>query len=95
MLDDSKNSISPWDQYTPHVPDGCTIEVGSSEFEEMEAKGINELDKICFVLIAGGLGERLGYSQIKISLPISIIPDDYSYLRYYCKYVQAFQDRAR
>ena len=32
----------------------------------MENEGLKELHKTGFVLIAGGLGERLGYSGIKI-----------------------------
>jgi UDP-sugar pyrophosphorylase len=39
----------------------------------MEKTGLAELERVCFVLIAGGLGERLGYSGIKISLPVVII----------------------
>jgi UDP-sugar pyrophosphorylase len=36
-----------------------------------EHEGVKELHKTGFVLIAGGLGERLGYSGIKIDLPVS------------------------
>ena len=49
----------------------------------MEKLGLNELEKLCFVLIAGGLGERLGYSGIKIALPVCTIEEDYTYMRYY------------
>ena len=45
---------------------------------------MQELSKVCFVLIAGGLGERLGYSGIKVSLPVVIIEEDYSYMKFYC-----------
>ena len=47
------------------------------------------------MLIAGGLGERLGYSGIKIALPVCTIEQDYSYMRYYSQYVLACEDRAR
>lgn len=57
--------------------------------------GLNELSKLCFVLIAGGLGERLGFSGIKISLPVCTIEDDYSYMKYYSHYVLACEARAR
>ena len=33
------------------------------------AKGLKELGSVGFVLVAGGLGERLGYNGIKIGLP--------------------------
>lgn len=28
---------------------------------------------MCFVLVAGGLGERLGYDGIKIGIPIELV----------------------
>ena len=62
---------------------------GEAEFDEMEELGLQELSKLCFVLIAGGLGERLGFSGIKISLPVCTIDDDYSYMKYYSQYVLA------
>lgn len=46
------------------------------------------------MLIAGGLGERLGYSGIKIDLPVCTIEDDYSYMKYYTQYVHACRERA-
>lgn len=40
----------------------------------MEAEGLKELSMLGFVLIAGGLGERLGYTEsIKINLPLSLM----------------------
>jgi len=35
--------------------------------------GLPELKNLCFVLVAGGLGERLGYSSIKIGIPLELI----------------------
>ena len=61
----------------------------------MERIGERELENLCFVLIAGGLGERLGYSGIKISLPVTIIEENYSYMMYYCQYVLACEERAK
>jgi len=51
--------------------------------DEFEAEGVKQLSKTGFVLIAGGLGERLGYSGIKIDLPVCTIAEDYCYLKYY------------
>ena len=61
----------------------------------MEQQGLQELSKLCFVLIAGGLGERLGFSGIKVSLPVCTIAEDYSYLKFYAQYALACQARAR
>lgn len=62
--------------------------------DEMEAIGVKEFEKAGFVLIAGGMGERLGYSGIKIGLPVCTIEEDYSYMKYYCNYILACQERA-
>ena len=51
--------------------------------DEYEELGLKELSKLGFVLIAGGLGERLGYSGIKIGLKVSIVEAHYTYLHYY------------
>ena len=64
-------------------------------FGEMEQLGLQELSKLAFVLIAGGLGERLGFSGIKISLPVCTISPDYSYLKFYAAYALACEQRAR
>lgn len=61
----------------------------------MEQLGLQELSKLSLVLIAGGLGERLGFSGIKVSLPVCTIAKDYSYLRFYAQYALACQARAR
>ena len=59
-----------------------------------EELGLKELHKTGFVLIAGGLGERLGYSGIKIDLPVSTLEQDYCYLKYYANYALACKQRA-
>ena len=62
--------------------------------DKYEAKGLEELQYTGFVLIAGGLGERLGYSGIKIDLPVCTIEEDYCYLKYYAQYALACKQRA-
>ena len=76
------------------VPTGIELTPGSTDFAEMEELGLKELSKIAIVLIAGGLGERLGLSSIKIGMPVCTIADDYSYMKYYAEYALAIQKRA-
>lgn len=71
LLNDSRLGVNPLAGWIPSVPDGQTLEVGSSEFNEMEALGRPELGATGFVLVAGGLGERLGYSDIKVSADVA------------------------
>lgn len=76
------------------MPEGEYLRPGIGLFDDYESDGMKELSKTCFVLIAGGLGERLGYSGIKISLPLITIEEDYSYMKYYAKYILALQEAA-
>ena len=41
----------------------------------------------CFVLVAGGLGERLGFSGIKLALPTEMTTETV-YIEFYLKYFQ-------
>lgn len=94
LLADSANNVNPYDKFRPEVPSGCFLKPGTSEFDDMEEAGLKELASLGFVLIAGGLGERLGFSGIKISLPVHTIEEDYSYLKYYADYALACKAEA-
>lgn len=83
LLVESMKGVNPFDSYRPEVPNGVFLKPGEQEFEDMEYEGVKELHKTGFVLIAGGLGERLGYSGIKLDLPVCTIETDYCYLKYY------------
>ena len=48
--------------------------------------------KMAFVLVAGGLGERLGFSGIKLALPIDLASEE-TYLGTYCASILALQRR--
>jgi len=66
LLEKSRRGINPLDGWTPSIPQGQTFHLGTSHYDETEAIGIPYLGKCAFVLVAGGLGERLGYSDIKV-----------------------------
>lgn len=61
LLKASKEGTNPFEGYVPHVPHGERLSFQTPEFDEMEEKGLHELPHTAFVLVAGGLGERLGY----------------------------------
>ena len=50
------------------MPTGEQLNYGDEDFMKFEEAGVNEAKHAVFVLVAGGLGERLGYSGIKVSL---------------------------
>ena len=79
LLEESMKGVNPFDKYKPEVPSGVFLKPGEAQMEEFENEGLKELMNTGFVLIAGGLGERLGYSGIKIDLPVCTIDEDYCY----------------
>lgn len=93
LLAESCDGVNPFDGYTPEVPLGVDLKTGSAEFMNFEKIGLGELNKMAFVLVAGGLGERLGYPGIKVALPTNII-NDCSYLEYYIKMILSCEDQA-
>lgn len=66
------------------------FEYNTKEFYEMEKIGMEELTYCGYVLIAGGLGERLGYNSIKVGLPIETFTN-LTYLNFYIKKILAIQ----
>ena len=93
LLADSKAGVNPLDGWAPSVPAGEKFEFGGAAFLEHEALGLHELDGCAFVLVAGGLGERLGYSGIKLALPTQISTGE-PYLALYIRQILALQRHA-
>ena len=68
LLEKSRKGENPLEGWEPSVPKGeAFTSVGSDAFLETEKMGLDEVGKCGFVLVAGGLGERLGYGDIKVS----------------------------
>jgi len=92
LLGKSAKGLNPLDDWKPSVPIGKTFTVGTKEYEDTEALGKAELGSVGFVLVAGGLGERLGYSQVKVGLPTELATE-MCYLQYYIEYILAVQKK--
>lgn len=69
LLADSKTGRNPFEGFSPSVPSGEVLTIGDDNFIMLEEVGVKEARKSAFVLVAGGLGERLGYNGIKVALP--------------------------
>lgn len=74
------------------MPSGVSLEPGTAAFDAKEVTGLPQLGSVGFVLVAGGLGERLGYSGIKIGLPCETTTGT-TYLQLYCQQISAMQTR--
>ena len=94
LLEESRMGVNPFDGYTPSVPVGERLLAGTTEFGTMEDAGLAASRETGFVLVAGGLGERLGYKGIKIALPCEITTGK-TFIQLYVEHILAFQERAR
>jgi len=92
LLEKSRRGENPLEGWIPSVPKGEAFEVGSDAFLSTEQLGLKEVGKCGFVLVAGGLGERLGYGDIKIGLPTELATGT-SYIQFYIDTILAFQSR--
>ena len=66
LLEKSRMGENPLKGWKPSIPAGMSFELKTEEYTKMEEIGRNELASVGFVLVAGGLGERLGYNGIKV-----------------------------
>ncbi|CAB9498501.1 UDP-sugar pyrophosphorylase [Seminavis robusta] len=92
LLENSRKGVNPLDGWEPQVPEGAAFEIGTDKYKATEAKGLEELGSIGFVLVAGGLGERLGYNGIKLELPTELATET-CYLNYYIHYILSIQKK--
>ena len=95
LLEASKNKVNNFSDTTIEIPDDIPhIEIGTDEFFELDQLGFNQLQDTVFVLVAGGLGERLGYTGIKIGLQNDLITLR-TYIEVYTDFIKAYEDRVR
>ncbi len=90
LLESSRKGENPFDGWTPTVPSGVNLTPFSPEYNEFERMGLSDVSCCGFVLVAGGLGERLGYNGIKVELPAETTTGT-AYLELYCKQILAMQ----
>jgi UDP-sugar pyrophosphorylase len=97
LLKESADGINPFSEFEAVVPEGELLSYdgdGTMSFAEAEQLGIQAMSGAVFVLVAGGLGERLGYSGIKLSLETDLCTNR-CYLAVYVSYIKAMQYLAR
>ena len=75
LLKASREGVNPLEGWTPSIPKGEAFELGTDKYCNTEKKGIKHLGSCGFVLVAGGLGERLGYSGIKVKFCLQVLDD--------------------
>lgn len=96
LLKESADGLNPFEDFEAIVPEGESLSYdgdGTMSFKEAEKLGIEAMEGAVFVLVAGGLGERLGYSGIKLSLETDLCTNK-SYLETYINYIKAMEHLA-
>lgn len=90
LLAAARTGDNPFQGWVPSVPAGIKLEPFTPQYTQYETAGIAELGHCGFILVAGGLGERLGYSGIKVELPAETITRT-CYLQHYIEQILAIQ----
>jgi len=98
LLAEAREGVNCFAGYVPQVPVGERLVgdsgPGTEVFAEFERLGMNQLSKCTFCLLAGGLGERLGYPGIKIGITAEVTTGE-TFMDKFARYILAFQAHAR
>jgi UDP-sugar pyrophosphorylase len=90
LLAASAAGDNSFDGYTPDIPEGVSLGYGQSDFVRYEKAGVAAAAQAGFVLVAGGIGERLGYHGIKIGIPAELARG-LCFLQLYIEHIRALQ----
>lgn len=88
LLAAAATGSNPYDGYTPEQPDIVDLSGFGADYASAEAAGLAAFGKTAVVVVAGGLGERLGYNGIKLDIPVEVT-EDTSYLAHYAGVIRA------
>jgi UDP-sugar pyrophosphorylase len=88
LVDDFKNNRHEIPEVMG-LPKNITHIALGNDYEELEEAARSRLGEVGIVLVAGGLGERLGSKQIKVSIECDLITGT-SFLELYLAYLKHF-----
>lgn len=92
LLAEAKAGLNPFEGFVPEAPDVVDLSGMGDRYDRMEALGVEAFDETAIVLVAGGLGERLGYEGIKLDIPVESL-ESTSYLEHYARCILAMEAR--
>ncbi len=93
LLAESKAGANPFEGLSPEQPEKVDLTEFTTDFEKYEAIGARQFNKVGIVLVAGGLGERLGYNGIKLDIAVEVL-ESTTYLKHYADNLLALQARS-
>jgi pimeloyl-ACP methyl ester carboxylesterase len=76
----------------PAQPDLVDLSSFGPDYDAAEAEGLKCFAESAVILVAGGLGERLGYHGIKLDIPVEVT-ETTSYLAHYASVIKAASSR--
>lgn len=92
LLAEAREGRNPFEGFVPQQPEAVDLTGFGAVYDHYEKLGMDHFDKTGIVLVAGGLGERLGYGGIKLDIPVEVT-ETTSYLAHYAACIQAMQAR--
>ncbi|MBC8206407.1 MAG: UTP--glucose-1-phosphate uridylyltransferase [Kiritimatiellales bacterium] len=92
LLAEARKGGNPFDGFVPHQPNTVSLTTFDANYDHYEALGKNHFGQTAIVLVAGGLGERLGYPGIKLDIPVEVT-ETTAYLAHYAANLKAMEAR--
>ena len=92
LLAEAREGTNPFEGFVPHQPDQVDLTSFDAAYDHYEALGRKQFGKTGVVLVAGGLGERLGYNGIKLDIPVEVV-ETTPYLQHYAACLKAMEAR--
>ncbi len=91
LLEESRTGKNPFAGYRPQPPEMTNLSKMAHRAEEAEEHGVSLIGQLAIVMVAGGLGERLGYPGIKIAIPFELL-SSLNYIHFYAKTIYAMEN---
>ena len=93
LFKESQLGKNPFEGFIPEQPDKVDLTKIDNFYSQMEKIGVQQFAQMGLVLVAGGLGERLGFDGIKIDITLETIQDT-TYIKYFADNILAIERRA-
>ncbi len=92
LLAEASAGANPFEGCMPVRPDLADLSGFGEEYDKAEAAGLKCFAETGVVLVAGGLGERLGYHGIKLDIPVEVTTGT-TYLAHFASVILAASRR--
>ena len=92
LLAEAREGKNPFEGFVPEHPDTVDLTEINDTFIAYEEIGVRHFDRVGIVLVAGGLGERLGYNGIKLDIAVEVL-ECTTYLKHYAENLLAMEAR--